>query len=96
MSVPPEIAWLVPVIIPFIIGLLVGVIVKRAVKLIFAIVALVIILVVIGAISLGFSDIYDKAMEFLPKLTGSTGVIGILPYSSAAFLVGLALGLWRG
>jgi len=96
VTVPPEIAWLVPVIIPFIIGLLVGVIVKRAVKLIFAIVALVIILIVTGAISLGFSDIYDKAMEFLPKLTGGGGIIGILPYSSAAFLVGLALGLWKG
>ncbi len=97
MSVPPEFAWLVPVVVPFIIGLLVGAVIKRAMKLMVIIAALVIVLVATGVLSLTFRDIYDKAMEFLPRLIDlGGGVKDVLPYSSAAFLVGLALGLWRG
>lgn len=97
MSVPPELAWIVPVVVPFIIGLLVGFIVKRTTKLVFCVVALVIVLVVTGYVSFAFQDIYDRAMEFLPTIieTGG-GLENILPYSSAVFLVGLALGLWKG
>ena len=97
MSVPPELAWLVPIVVPFIIGLLVGAVIKRTLKLILVIVALVIVLVVTGALSISFRDLYDKAMQFLPKLyEAGSGWINVLPYSSAAFLVGLALGLWKG
>jgi len=97
MAVPPEYAWIVPVIVPFIIGLLVGFIVKRTVKLIFAIVALVIILVATGYVSFAFKDLYDKAMEFLPTVVEMGGGLrNVLPYSSVTFLIGLALGLWKG
>lgn len=97
MTIPPEWAWTVPVIVPFIVGLLVGVIVKRTVKLIFAVAALVIILVATGTVSFGFQDIYDKAMEILPHLyTTGREWVNVLPYSSTTFLIGLALGLWRG
>jgi len=97
MSIPPSIAWLVPIIVPFIIGLLVGSLIKHALKLILVIAALVIVLVVTGALSIGFADLYDKAMQFLPKLseTGSAW-INILPYSSVAFIGGLVIGLWKG
>lgn len=97
MPIPPAVAWVVPVFVPFIIGLLVGLILKRTVKLLFTVAALVIILVVMGYLSLSFRDLYDRAMEFLPKLveTGE-GIKDVLPYSSVTFLVGLALGLWRG
>jgi len=97
MSLPSSLAWVVPTFVPFVIGLLVGFILKRTVKLLFAIAALVIILVVTGYLSLSFRDLYDRAMEFLPKLveTGQ-GVKDVLPYSSATFLIGLALGLWKG
>jgi len=97
MSIPPEIAWIVPVVVPFIIGLLVGAVIKKALTLVVLIIALVIVLVATGVVSLTFQDIWEKAMQFLPRLyeTGS-GLINVLPYSSAAFLVGLALGLWKG
>ncbi len=97
MTVPPEFAWIVPVVIPFIIGLLVGFIVKRTVKWIFCVVALVLVLAATGYVSFTFQDIYDSAMNFLPKIieTG-TGLKDVLPYSSATFLIGLALGLWKG
>jgi len=97
MSIPPEVAWIVPVILPFIIGLLVGAVIKRTLRLVVVIAALVIVLVATGALSLTFRDIYDKAMEFLPRLIDlGGGLRDVLPYSSVAFLIGLALGLWKG
>jgi len=97
MSIPPEVAWIVPVVVPFIIGLLVGAAIKRALKLMMIIAALVIVLIATGAVSLTFQDIYDKATKFLPRIAEEGEVLkNILPYSSAAFLVGLALGLWKG
>jgi uncharacterized membrane protein (Fun14 family) len=97
MAVAPEIAWIVPVVIPLIIGLLVGVIIKHSVRLIFSVTALIILLVATGLISLTFQDIFDRAMDYLPQIiqTGS-GLIDILPYSATTFLIGLALGLWKG
>ena len=97
MTVPPELAWIVPVVIPLIIGVLVGFIVKRTIKLVFCLLALVIVLVVTGYVSFAFQDIYDQAMEFLPIIIDMGGGLkNVLPYSSAMFLIGLALGLWKG
>jgi uncharacterized membrane protein (Fun14 family) len=97
ITIPPEIAWLIPVVLPFIVGLLVGAVVKKALKLIIAVVVLVVILVTTGALSLTFTDLYDQAMNFLPKLYDvGVGWLNVLPYSSVSFLIGLALGLWKG
>ncbi len=93
MAVPSELVWIVPVVVPFFIGLLVGFIVKRTTKLVFCVVALGIILVVTGYVSFAFPDIYGKAMEFLPIIIEG---LNIIPYSSVMFLIGLALGLWKG
>ena len=95
--IAPEIAWIVPVIIPFLMGLLVGVIVKNTFKLLFTIGALLILLVLTGYISLTYHDVFDQAMKFLPKIiqTGS-GFLEVLPYSATTFIIGLALGLWKG
>ena len=97
MATPPEIAWLVPIIIPAIIGLLVGVIVKHSIKLMFTIAALVVLLVLTGFISFTFQDVFDQAMKFLPRIIGTgSGLIDVLPYLSITFIIGLALGLWKG
>jgi uncharacterized membrane protein (Fun14 family) len=93
MSIPPEIAWLIPVVLPFIIGLLVGAIIKKGLKLLIVVVALIIVLVATGVLSLTFSGLYAAAMQFLPKLYDvGHGWLNVLPYSSVAFLIGLALG----
>ena len=93
MSIPPEIAWLIPVALPFIIGLLVGAIVKKGFKLLIVVVALIIVLVATGVLSLTFTSLFDDAMKFLPKLYDvGHGWLNVLPYSSVAFLIGLALG----
>ena len=97
MTTPPEIAWIIPVIVPLIIGLLVGLIVKHTIKIMFAIAALVILLVLTGLVSITYQDIFDQAMKLLPKIIGTgSGLINVLPYSTITFIIGLALGLWKG
>jgi uncharacterized membrane protein (Fun14 family) len=94
MSIPPEVAWIVPVVLPFIIGLLVGAVIKRALKLMVLVVALVIVLVATGILSVTFSGLFNEAMKILPMLYNlGHGWLNVLPYSSVAFLIGLALGL---
>jgi uncharacterized membrane protein (Fun14 family) len=97
MTISPNIAWIVPVIIPALIGLLVGVIAKHSVRLVFVVAALVVLLVLAGYISLTFQEVFDQAMKFLPRIIGTgSGLIDVLPYSTVTFLIGLALGLWKG
>ena len=89
MSIPPEIAWIIPIVLPFIIGLLVGAIIKKALKILILVVALIIVLVATGILSVTFSDIFSA----LPKLYDvGIGWLNVLPYSSVAFIIGLALG----
>ena len=95
MSIPPEVAWIVPILIPFIIGVLVGAVIKRALKLLVLVVALVIVLVATGILSVTFSGLFNEAMKILPMLYNlGHGWLNVLPYSSVAFLIGLALGLY--
>jgi uncharacterized membrane protein (Fun14 family) len=94
MSIPPEIAWLIPLVLPFIVGLLVGAIIKKGLKLLILVAALVIVLVAFGVISVTFSGLYASAMTVLPKLYDvGHGWLNVLPYVSITFLIGLALGL---
>ena len=88
-----ELAWTVPIIIPFVIGLIVGFIVQRTFRLLFLVVTLAVVLFAFGYISITFHDVYDKALLILPAILGFRHV---LPYSTTTFLLGLALGLWRG
>ncbi|MEM4610443.1 MAG: hypothetical protein QW190_06120, partial [Thermoproteota archaeon] len=84
-------------VVPFIIGLLIGLIIKRAITLVLALLILIIILVATGYVSLTFQDLFDRAMEFLPRIIELGGSLqNVLPYSSATFLIGLLLGLWKG
>jgi len=82
---------------PFLIGLLVGALVKKALNLVILAVALVIVLVATGTIGLTYGELFNEALNILPRLWGGAqGWLGILPYSTVGFLIGLALGLWRG
>jgi len=97
MSIPPEIAWIVPVVLPFIIGLLVGVLLKKGLKLLMVLAALIIVLVVTGILSVSFSDLFNQAMKILPQLYNSgAGWLNVLPYSSITFIIGLVLGFVFG
>jgi len=97
---PPDLSttFLVAAILPLILGFIVGVVLKSALKIGFALVALVIILIAIGIIS---PDQVLKPLLSLVK-SGSTlssdaqRLAGYLPYSSLTFIIGLAVGFWRG
>jgi high-affinity Fe2+/Pb2+ permease len=89
MSIPPEIAWIIPVVLPFIMGLLVGAILKKALKILILVVALIVVLIFTGILSVTLGDVFSA----LPKLYDvGIGWLNILPYSSVAFIVGLAVG----
>ena len=91
------------IIVTFIIGLLLGVVVKRVFKLALAIVALVVVLVVTGYVNLslnqnavGKETIY-RAYSYVPAVVSTVQQVPtLLPLTSAAFLAGIALGLWKG
>jgi uncharacterized membrane protein (Fun14 family) len=93
MSIPPEIAWIIPVVLPLIIGLLVGAIIKKGFKLLMLVIVLVIVLIATGVLSLTFADVFTEAMKFLPKLyDAGAGWLNVLPYSTITFLIGLVIG----
>jgi hypothetical protein len=83
------------------IGFLVRVILKKTVKLGLAILALVGLLVATGYINLQLSDsskitIYNVFSGASTTASQASAVANILPITSAAFLVGLAIGIWKG
>ncbi len=83
---------------PFVVGLLVGVLAKRVLSVALILIALFIVLAAIGYMSpeqvagllqqLGYAakDALDSAMR----------IKDAVPYSSVAFLIGIAIGLWKG
>ncbi|ABL88340.1 conserved hypothetical protein [Pyrobaculum islandicum DSM 4184] len=83
---------------PFIVGFLVGALAKRILSAALILTALVLVLAALGYISpqqitavlqqLGYAT--KDAIYYAMKIKDT------IPYSSIAFLLGLALGLWRG
>jgi MFS-type transporter involved in bile tolerance (Atg22 family) len=83
---------------PFVVGLLVGVLAKRVLSEALILIALFIALAALGYTlpeqvtgllqQLGYAaeDALDRAMK----------IKDAVPYSSVAFLIGLAIGLWKG
>lgn len=87
--------------VTFILGLLIGVVVKRTVKLALAIVSLVILLSVTGYVNLALNEatvntIYRVFSQAPSQVGRATEIANLLPLSSAAFLIGVALGFWKG
>ncbi|MEM2875293.1 MAG: hypothetical protein QW567_04675 [Candidatus Hadarchaeales archaeon] len=96
MSMPPELAWLVPILVPFIIGFLVGALVKKSFKVVLLFVILIAVLVFTGILNLSFSDLWERAMEYLPKIAGQAGGwLNLIPYTSLTFIIGFVLALWK-
>ena len=83
------------------IGFLTGLVLKKTVKLGLAIVSLVGLLVATGYINLELSEsskatIYRVFSQAPQVASQASTVANILPITSAAFLVGLVLGIWKG
>lgn len=89
------------IVVTFIIGLLLGVVVKRVFKLAVAIVALVAILVLTGYANLNQDQLGKetsyRAYSAFPTVASTVSQVStLLPLTSAAFLGGMGLGLWKG
>jgi len=97
---PPDLSttFLVSLLVPVILGFLVGIIIKSAMKIGVAIVIVVIILIAAGIISPSqvlqpLLSVFRSGGELTTKVQQ---VAGYLPYSSITFLVGLAIGYFKG
>ena len=82
-------------------GFLVGVVIKKTVKLGLAILSLVVLLVATGYINLQLrysseTTIYRVFSQAPTVASQASAFANVLPITSAAFLVGLALGIWKG
>jgi uncharacterized membrane protein (Fun14 family) len=91
-------AYLIPEGIPFIVGLLIGLVLKKTVKIAVIVIAFLIVLIIVGYFQVpSFGDMMNYASEYLPVLWAEAApIINLLPYSSALFMIGVALGLWKG
>ena len=92
---------IVPALVVLAIGFLVGVVLKKTVKLGLAILSLIGLLVATGYINLQLSEsttttIYRVFSQARQGADQASTFANILPVTSAAFLVGLALGVWKG
>ena len=90
--------FLVAAIVPLIIGFIVGVIVRSVLKIGIAIAVLIVILIAAGILSP--NEVLQPLLSVVksgPSLAPyAQRVAGYLPYSSLTFLIGLAVGLWKG
>ncbi len=90
--------FLVAAILPLIIGFIVGVIIKSALKIGIAIAVIVIILIVLGIITP--DQVLTPLLSIVRSGSSLTATVqrlaGYLPYSSLTFIIGLAIGFWKG
>lgn len=90
--------FLVAAVLPLILGFIVGVIIRSALKIGIAIAVIIVLLIAAGIIT------PDQVLKPLLSIVKSgpslesyaQRVAGYLPYSSLTFLIGLAVGLWKG
>jgi uncharacterized membrane protein (Fun14 family) len=82
----------------FVVGLLVGVLMKRVVSVAVVLVALFIALVALGYMSPQQVAQILQQIGYSAKdaVTTAMNLRNAIPYSSLAFLIGLAIGLWKG
>jgi len=90
--------FLVAAILPVILGFIVGLIVKSVLKIGIALAILAIILIALGIIS-PYQVLSPVLSLFKSGPTLSSDVqrlAGFLPYSSVTFIIGLAIGFFKG
>jgi uncharacterized membrane protein (Fun14 family) len=90
--------FLVAAILPLILGFVVGYIIKSALKIGVAIAVIVLILIAVGIISPGqvLQPLLSLVKSGSSLASYAQRVAGYLPYSSLTFIIGLAIGFWKG
>jgi uncharacterized membrane protein (Fun14 family) len=89
---------LVALVGPFVVGLLVGVLAKRILSVALILIALFIALAALGYMSPEQVTRLLQQLGYAAKdaLESAMKIKDAVPYSSVAFLIGLAIGLWKG
>ncbi len=92
---------IVATLIVFGIGFLLGIVIKKTLKLGIAILSLVILLAATGYFNLQLSEaakttIYRVFSQGPTIASQASGLASILLITSGAFLIGLAIGIWKG
>ena len=89
---------LIALVGPFVVGLLVGVLAKRILSAALVLIALFIALAALGYMSPEQISTILQQLGYAAKdaVAYATTIKDVVPYSSAAFLIGLAIGLWKG
>ena len=85
-------------LVSVLLGLLVGYLVKNIIKIGLTILAIIIILIAIGAISphTVISGI-ETVTNYTPQIEKYVSqILTYLPYNSLLFIIGFAIGLWKG
>lgn len=100
LILPPSFntTFLLSIVAPFIIGLVVGIVIKSVVKIGLALLFLVLFLIFLGIISpnqvLGWAVALVKSGATVSSRVEQ--IAGYLPYSSVTFLIGAAIGFFKG
>ncbi len=97
---PPDtsMTFIIALLVPLIVGFLVGIVAKSLIKVGVAIAIIVIILIVIGILAPdqvlgGAVSLFKSGQSEVVKVKQ---IAGYLPYSSITFLIGLAIGFFKG
>ncbi|MCY0890814.1 MULTISPECIES: hypothetical protein [Pyrobaculum] len=83
---------------PFVVGLLVGIVAKRLLSAALFLIALFIVLAALGYMTPDQVSAFLQQMGYAAKeaVSYAMRIKELVPYSSAAFLLGLIIGLWKG
>jgi|BEDMetMinimDraft_1075159.scaffolds.fasta_scaffold03714_2 hypothetical protein len=84
----------IALIVPFVIGLIIGYILKQAIKILGALIILILVLLVVGYIKPStISYILNKVFNYgMQAYSAAQSIAYILPFSSALFIIGVAIG----
>lgn len=97
---PPDssFTFIAGVAVPLILGFLIGIVLKAAMKVGIALILVVLVLIGIGMISP--SQVIGQVVSLFRTGQGVVvkvnQIAGYLPYSSATFIIGVALGFFKG
>ena len=97
---PPDLSttYLAALLVPLVLGFLVGIVAKALFKVGVAIALIVVVLMAIGTITPGqlvgpVVSLFRSGQSYSSKVSQ---IAGYLPYSSVTFLVGVAVGFFKG
>ncbi|WP_069807810.1 hypothetical protein [Vulcanisaeta thermophila] len=82
----------------FLLGLLVGILIRRLISVALIILAIVILLIALGYVhpSTIMAILEELGYEASVAYAKAQQIIGVIPYSSLAFIIGLVIGLIKG